>query len=452
MRKIISIVLALCILLFPSGVSALTSAQWQTLYGSTEYYTGPGSGQTGNSGGGGGGSTGCTGVTSASGSCCVTTTSSPPSDLSSGGSTIVLNAAQTKNAQIIIGIAKSDNLPWTAGRIALMVALDESGLEVLSNPTVPVSLNYPGAVSTSTWSLDSVGVFQQRPSQGWSTLDSGTVADSDQATVWQLMDTNYAAEAFFGSPPGSTAPAALSKGLQDKPNWQTMNAWTAAQAVQASGTPDGSNYQAEENDANRIISQLWNTSPAVGLPIAITVASDNSSCTPPTTPSGSCNVTAPLYTEVLSVAQLTAIYGDPGTADSHPAMDANLTTINFDVGGNSQVFALQVNKLLAPCLLAVAQQIKSENINYTIVSMGCYRFDSDNGTSNIGLMSYHTYGAACDINPDTNPFSESGANVPHDMPLHYVQAFNAHGFYWGGDWTSPKDFMHFEFHGIEPPA
>ncbi|HUC88244.1 MAG TPA: C39 family peptidase [Candidatus Binatia bacterium] len=48
MRKIIAFCLSFIILIIPSGASALTAAQWQTLYGSTEYYTGESS--TGESG------------------------------------------------------------------------------------------------------------------------------------------------------------------------------------------------------------------------------------------------------------------------------------------------------------------------------------------------------------------------------------------------------------------
>ena len=175
---------------------------------------------------------------------------------------------------------------------------------------------------------------------------------------------------------------------------------------------------------------------------------DNSTPTPasPT----NCNVTKPVYGSVngsgseYSQAQLAKIFGDPGTASSHPVMDANL--VNVDFLGNT----VQVNKLVAPCLKAVAQQISSEHVNYTINEMGCYRFDSNNGTSNIGLSSYHTYGAACDINWSTNPFVESGAPTAHDMPSQYVQAFYDHGFTWGGNWHQPKDYMHFEFNGISP--
>lgn len=168
-----------------------------------------------------------------------------------------------------------------------------------------------------------------------------------------------------------------------------------------------------------------------------------------TTPS-TCDVSAPVYGSVNGVGpeysqqQLTQIFGDPGTASSHPAMDKNLTSVDFL--GHS----VQANKKMASCLEAVAQQIKSENVHYTIKQIGCYRFDSNNGASNIGLRSYHTYGVACDINWDTNPFVESGAPTQHDMPDAYIKAFHDHGFTWGGNWHQPKDYMHFEFNGIKP--
>jgi len=178
--------------------------------------------------------------------------------------------------------------------------------------------------------------------------------------------------------------------------------------------------------------------------------SSSASSTSTTTAAGTCSVTKPVYGSVNGVGseysqdQLAAIFGDPGSASSHPAMDANLVNISFL--GHS----VQVNKAVAPCLSAVAQEIQTSGSNYAINDIGCYRFDSDNGKSNIGLRSYHTYGAACDINTSTNPFVENGADTAHDMPDAYVKAFSDHGFTWGGNWHQPKDYMHFEFNGITP--
>jgi len=160
--------------------------------------------------------------------------------------------------------------------------------------------------------------------------------------------------------------------------------------------------------------------------------------------SGSCTVTQPVYTPQYSQTQLAAIFGDPGSANNHPGL--HLVTATF-LG-----FTTQVNPKVAPCLEAVSKQLQQEGETYKVTQFGCYRFDSNNGTSNIGLSSYHTYGAACDINWDTNPFVESGAPTAHDMPEQFIDAFRAHGFTWGGSWTQPKDYMHFEWHGVMPPS
>lgn len=159
------------------------------------------------------------------------------------------------------------------------------------------------------------------------------------------------------------------------------------------------------------------------------------------TANGTCTVTAPATLDQYSQSKLKQIFGDPGTASNHP--DLHLTTISF-LGHNASV-----SPLVAPCLKAVSDQLTAEHTTYKIRLFGCYRFDSNNGTTNIGLSSYHTYGAACDINWDTNPIVLSGT-APHDMPQAWIQAFHDHGFTWGGTWHSKKDYMHFEFHGIKP--
>jgi hypothetical protein len=76
--------------------------------------------------------------------------------------------------------------------------------------------------------LDSVGLFQQRPSQGW-----GTVA--------QIMDPNYAAAAFYDH-------------LAQVSGWQTMAVTEAAQLVQHSAAPNA--YASWEAEARSLASAL----------------------------------------------------------------------------------------------------------------------------------------------------------------------------------------------------
>jgi hypothetical protein len=76
-------------------------------------------------------------------------------------------------------------------------------------------------------------------------------------------------------------------------------------------------------------------------------------------------------------------------------------------------------------------------------------------------FSVHSYGKAIDINTIENPYVKGSTVLPPagaayldrtdvrpGMIVHgdlVWKAFTAHGFAWGGDWTSPHDFQHFEF-------
>ncbi|MFA9262959.1 MAG: M15 family metallopeptidase [Undibacterium sp.] len=73
-----------------------------------------------------------------------------------------------------------------------------------------------------------------------------------------------------------------------------------------------------------------------------------------------------------------------------------------------------------------------------------------------GELSWHAYGRAIDINPLQNPYvrgevvlprggdfdpSQPGTCSSDSLP---VRLFKAQGFMWGGEWTSLRDYMHFE--------
>jgi LysM repeat protein len=119
------------------------------------------------------------------------------------------------NAEIIARVGKELGVSDYGIVIALATAMQESSL---------ININYGDR--------DSVGLFQQRTSQGW-------------GTVSEIMDPNYSARAFFGGPSGPNA--GKIRGLLDIRNWQTMPLAKAAQAVQISAFPDA--YQKWELSA-----------------------------------------------------------------------------------------------------------------------------------------------------------------------------------------------------------
>jgi hypothetical protein len=122
----------------------------------------------------------------------------PGCQAGTGQNAIALDFGQAADAADIAGVAAREHLPAQALTVAYATAFQESKLE---------NLTYGDR--------DSVGIFQQRPSQGW-----GTTAE--------LEDPAYAARAFF-------------KALVQVPRYTKIPVYQAAQAVQHSA--DGYAYQ-----------------------------------------------------------------------------------------------------------------------------------------------------------------------------------------------------------------
>ncbi|WP_054009614.1 C40 family peptidase [Arthrobacter sp. ERGS1:01] len=156
---------------------------------------------------------------------------------SAAGPPILLTSAQVKVAQAFIEVGKQLSVSDAGLQIAIMVGLQESGLRMLANSSVPASLAFAHDGVGSDH--DSVGSAQQRPSAGW-----GSVAE--------LMSPVYDAQAFFGgtSGPNHGSP----RGLLDVPEWASMSKGEAAQAVQVSAFPEL--YAQWEGEASSIVAAL----------------------------------------------------------------------------------------------------------------------------------------------------------------------------------------------------
>ncbi|SOC87213.1 LysM repeat-containing protein [Curtobacterium sp. 314Chir4.1] len=129
-----------------------------------------------------------------------------------------LSAEQRGNAATIVSVGRSLGVSEHGIVIALAAAMQESSLRNLSHGD-----------------RDSVGLFQQRPSQGW-----GPAA--------ALQDPATAAKLFFTGNPGHT------RGLLDIAGWSSMNVTTAAQAVQVSAYPKA--YAQWEKTAQSLLASL----------------------------------------------------------------------------------------------------------------------------------------------------------------------------------------------------
>jgi len=130
--------------------------------------------------------------------------------------TVDLEPDQAGNAALIAAIGVRRGLPARAVSIALATAYQESKIRNLGHGD-----------------RDSIGIFQQRPSQGW-----GTVA--------QISDEYYAINKFYDA-------------LEKIHGYQTMRITEAAQKVQRSGFPEA--YEAHAPDARALASALTGYSP-----------------------------------------------------------------------------------------------------------------------------------------------------------------------------------------------
>lgn len=133
----------------------------------------------------------------------------------------LLNESQVTVAKAYIDVGRSRGVTDDGIVIALMMALQESGLQMLANPSVPESLALPHDGVGSDH--DSIGSAQQRPSAGWGSVE-------------ELMQPAYNAEAFYGGPQGPNHGSP--RGLLEVSGWQQIDKGVAAQAVQGSAFPE----------------------------------------------------------------------------------------------------------------------------------------------------------------------------------------------------------------------
>jgi hypothetical protein len=116
---------------------------------------------------------------------------------------VSLLPSRMENAATIAAVGQRRGVPTRGIVVALATALQESKLD-----------------NRDEGDRDSVGLFQQRPSQGWGTRE-------------QIAQPRYAANAFFVA-------------LVKVPGWQNLRVTEAAQAVQKSAYPEAYQKWADE--------------------------------------------------------------------------------------------------------------------------------------------------------------------------------------------------------------
>ncbi|HET7303490.1 MAG TPA: hypothetical protein VFJ12_02935 [Segeticoccus sp.] len=134
-----------------------------------------------------------------------------------GGPEVTFSPEQMANASTIAGVSVKRGLPPRAASIAITTAIQESKLR---------NLRYGDR--------DSLGLFQQRPSQGW-------------GTAGQITDPVYASNRFYDE-------------LVKIPGYQDERITEIAQQIQRSGYPEA--YADHETEGRALASVLTGQSPA----------------------------------------------------------------------------------------------------------------------------------------------------------------------------------------------
>jgi hypothetical protein len=189
---------------------------------------------------------------------------------SADGGSATLSPEQAANAALIAVIAVERGLPARAATIGIATAMQESRLE---------NIDYGDR--------DSIGLFQQRPSQGWGTIE-------------EIMDPVYSTNTFYDA-------------LVQVEGYEDMEITDAAQAVQRSGFPEA--YAQHEQMARLFASALTGWSEA----------------------SLTCRLTAEDPTASYAVVDLLA--RDLGTATAEPSGDLTHLRLDGDPGRSAWVLA-----------------------------------------------------------------------------------------------------------------
>ena len=133
-----------------------------------------------------------------------------------GGHSVSLTLEQSENVALMAAISVQRGMPARAASIAIATSAQESKL-----------------YNVEQGDRDSLGLFQQRPSQGWGTRQ-------------QVLDPYYAINAFYDA-------------LAKIEGYESMRITEAAQLVQRSAFPEA--YAEHEADARTLASALTGNSP-----------------------------------------------------------------------------------------------------------------------------------------------------------------------------------------------
>lgn len=174
---------------------------------------------------------------------------------------------------------------------------------------------------------------------------------------------------------------------------------------------------------------------------------------------GSANVQAGEAAKIQGTeARIQWLYDGKGVPKSEAENNKYLETFQveyLDQNGAHQTMNITMHKKLKTEVQAIFRDMVSAGFRIVGGDVSYRQWGTDDGFNGQFKQSAHTYGHAFDVNPEQNyciygdgsivgKFYKPGEN-PYSVTPEIINIWKQHGFYWGGDWNSPKDYMHFSY-------
>ncbi|NLO04718.1 MAG: hypothetical protein GX131_02695 [candidate division WS1 bacterium] len=217
----------------------------------------------------------------------------------------------------------------------------------------------------------------------------------------------------------------------------------------------GDPIPAAGNDRRRIIDRLTRLSAAFGTTAMVVEDGDGTRVVVR-------NSEQPRERSELLVVERESFY-----VSAHESLDG-MSVVSFLAWGldgeekAARRLEVVVNDALAGEVMSILREIYLDPDRFPIHEVIGYDYRTIAGGG--GRMSWHAAGRAIDINRAQNPMIRDGQYTVHpDEPPYepkqwrpgedplsitadgsVVRAFKRHGWRWGGDWTSSKDYQHFD--------
>lgn len=157
-------------------------------------------------------------------------------------------------------------------------------------------------------------------------------------------------------------------------------------------------------------------------------------------------------------ARIEWLYDGNGLPESEAENNQYLETFPveyLDANGNRQTMNITMHRKLKTEVQAIFKEMADYGFKIVGGDVSYRQWGFDAGFQGRFPQSAHTYGHAFDVNPDYNYCIYADGTVvgklyspgvnPYSVTDPIINIWKQHGFYWGGDWNSLKDYMHFSY-------